>query len=168
MKKILLSFAITFATCCMFVACGSDDDSGMTFTTTPEEQAVGTYDGTFTRDYTDLEGVEHHDEATGTLVFTANTTYVSDIEFTCSSLELSANSVANISHANKDLVFYNNNTSNGLGGRFTGRIINDESVKLTFNTEIEVKRMIGKREKKDRLVSYWSFTGNKQHSQTTD
>ena len=172
MKKIILSFVTLLAMCNIFVACGSDDDSGMTFTTTPEEQAVGTYTGTFVCDYTDLDGVEHHDVAEGTMQFGANSPYVSDITFTCANLELATSSVANISHANADLIYYNNNVANGFGGRFTGRIFESGMISMTaVNTKTVMVKVTRKGEvieiPKD-ITSKWTCTGNKVQSNTTE
>ena len=114
MKKIIFSLAAMLALSCSFISCGNDDDNDITFSTTPEKAAAGTYTGnwTITSDAETIEG-------SGTITIAPTSTpYNADItiegSFSTTALNVNATSIANISHANNGFVF-NNNSTNPLG-----------------------------------------------------
>ncbi len=154
MKKIIFSLAAMLALSCSFISCGNDDDNDITFSTTPEKAAAGTYSGNWTIS-SDTETVG---EGEGTITIAPTSTpYNADItiegSFSTTSLNVNATSIANISHANNGFVFNNNNDKNPLGTSFTGKI--DESGVIGVNFVKEVR--VGRKQYK----YYYTFLGKK-------
>lgn len=138
MKKIIFSLAAMLALSCSFISCG-DDDNDITFSTTPEKAAAGTYSGNWTIT-SDTETVE----GTGTITIAPTSTpYNADItiegSFSTTALNVSATSIANISHANNGFIF-NNNSTNPLGASFTGKIDENGTIGVNFQKEVRVGR----------------------------
>ena len=139
MKKIIYSLAAMLALSCSFVSCGDDDDT-ISFPTTPEKAAAGTYSGNWTIS-SDTETVG---EGEGTITIAPTSTpYNADItiegSFSTTSLNVNATSIANISHANNGFVF-NNNDKNPLGTSFTGKIDESGVIGVNFVKEVRVGR----------------------------
>lgn len=139
MKKIIFSLAAMLALSCSFISCGNDDDNDITFSTTPEKAAAGTYTGnwTITSDAETVEGA-------GTITIAPTSTpYNADItiegSFSTTALNVNATSIANISHANNGFVF-NNNATNPLGASFTGKIDDNGTIGVNFQKEVKVGR----------------------------
>ena len=139
MKKIIYSLAAMFALSFSFVSCGDDDDT-ISFPTTPEKAAVGTYTGSWTVT-SDTETVE----GSGTITLAASSTpYNVDVtiegSFSTTALNVSTTSIANIAHANNGFVFNNNTDSNPLGAGFTGKIDESGAIGVNFQKEVRVGR----------------------------
>jgi hypothetical protein len=139
MKKIIFSLAAMLALSCSFISCGNDDDNDITFSTTPEKAAAGTYTGNWTIT-SDAETVE----GSGTITIAPTSTpYNADItiegSFSTTALDVNATSIANISHANNGFVF-NNNATNPLGASFTGKIDDNGTIGVNFQKEVKVGR----------------------------
>lgn len=139
MKKIIYSLAAMLALSCSFVSCGDDDDT-ISFPTTPEKAAAGTYTGSWTVT-SDTETVE----GSGTITLAASSTpYNVDItiegSFSTTALNVSTTSIANIAHANNGFVFNNNTDSNPLGAGFTGKIDESGAIGVNFQKEVRVGR----------------------------
>ena len=139
MKKIIFSLAAMLALSCSFISCGNDDDNDITFSTTPEKAAAGTYTGNWTIT-SDAETVE----GSGTITIAPTSTpYNADItiegSFSTTALNVNATSIANITHANYGFVF-NNNSINPLGASFTGKIDENGTIGVNFQKEVKVGR----------------------------
>lgn len=139
MKKIIYSLAAMLALSFSFVSCGDDDDT-ISFPTTPEKAAAGTYTGSWTVT-SDTETVE----GSGTITLAASSTpYNVDItiegSFSTTALNVSTTSIANIAHANNGFVFNNNTDSNPLGAGFTGKIDESGAIGVNFQKEVRVGR----------------------------
>ncbi len=139
MKKIIYSLAAMLALSCSFVSCGDDDDT-ISFPTTPEKAAAGTYTGSWTVT-SDTETVE----GSGTITLAASSTpYNVDVtiegSFSTTALNVSTTSIANIAHANNGFVFNNNTDSNPLGAGFTGKIDESGAIGVNFQKEVRVGR----------------------------
>lgn len=139
MKKLIYSLAAMLALSFSFVSCGDDDDT-ISFPTTPEKAAAGTYTGswTVTSDTETLEG-------SGTITLAASSTpYNVDVtiegSFSTTALNVSTTSIANIAHANNGFVFNNNTDSNPLGAGFTGKIDESGAIGVNFQKEVRVGR----------------------------
>ena len=122
-----------------FVSCGDDDDT-ISFPTTPEKAAAGTYTGSWTVT-SDTETVE----GSGTITLAASSTpYNVDVtiegSFSTTALNVSTTSIANIAHANNGFVFNNNTDSNPLGAGFTGKIDESGAIGVNFQKEVRVGR----------------------------
>ena len=139
MKKIIYSLAAMLALSCSFASCGDDDDT-ISFPTTPEKAAAGTYTGSWTVT-SDTETVE----GSGTITLAASSTpYNVDVtiegSFSTTALNVSTTSIANIAHANNGFVFNNNTDSNPLGAGFTGKIDESGAIGVNFQKEVRVGR----------------------------
>lgn len=139
MKKIIYSLAAMLALSFSFVSCGDDDDT-ISFPTTPEKAAAGTYTGSWTVT-SDTETVE----GSGTITLAASSTpYNVDVtiegSFSTIALNVSTTSIANIAHANNGFVFNNNTDSNPLGAGFTGKIDESGAIGVNFQKEVRVGR----------------------------
>jgi hypothetical protein len=139
MKKIIYSLAAMLALSFSFVSCGDDDDT-ISFPTTPEKAAAGTYTGSWTVT-SDTETVE----GSGTITLAASSTpYNVDVtiegSFSTTALNVSTTSIANIAHANNGFVFNNNTDSNPLGAGFTGKIDESGAIGVNFQKEVRVGR----------------------------
>jgi hypothetical protein len=139
MKKIIYSLAAMLALSFSFVSCGDDDDT-ISFPTTPEKAAAGTYTGSWTVT-SDTETVE----GSGTITLDASSTpYNVDVtiegSFSTTALNVSTTSIANIAHANNGFVFNNNTDSNPLGAGFTGKIDESGAIGVNFQKEVRVGR----------------------------
>ena len=138
MKKIVYSLVALLTLSCGFVSCGSDDDNDITFSTTPEKAAAGTYSGTWTQTE-DGATTSTTCEGTITIAPTSNA-YQADITFDAPEFSISATSVANISHANNGFVFNNNVDTNPLGANFAGKIDEQGNIALNFMKQMKVGR----------------------------
>ncbi len=152
MKKILYPLFAALVLGFAFSACSDDDDEAMTFDTTPEISAAGTYTGTFTR---------VQDGTTDTLVAQGSVTlaptdsaYCADVTFACADFDLDAASVTNITHANEGYVFSNTSSDNGLGAPFKGRIDGGNVLNSSFD--------FTQREGRKQYVYHYTFVGTKQ------
>jgi hypothetical protein len=139
MKKIIYSLAAMLALSFSFVSCGDDDDT-ISFPTTPEKAAAGTYTGSWpvTSDTETVEG-------SGTITLAASSTpHNVDVtiegSFSTTALNVSTTSIANIAHANNGFVFNNNTDSNPLGAGFTGKIDESGAIGVNFQKEVRVGR----------------------------
>lgn len=131
------------------VSCNDDDDD-VTFSTTPEIAAAGTYVGTYSKV---LDGDTDTTYAAGTVVITAGEAYQAYVAFDAGDL-YSGSSIANIAHANDGFVFENVSTNNGMGIAFSGRIYGDGSIISAFSTSEKVGR--------NNYTYNYVFTGVKQ------
>ena len=139
MKKIIYSLAAMLALSFSFVSCGDDDDT-ISFPTTPEKAAAGTYTGTWT-----VSSDTESSEGSGTIILTAtDTPYNVDVtiegSFTTAALNVSSTSIANITQANNGFVFNNNMATNPLGAGFTGKIDENGNIGVNFQKEVRVGR----------------------------
>lgn len=151
MKKLLSSLFLMLAMGLTFTACGDDDDDNIiTHETTPEISSAGTYSGTWTKEQVGGDT----STASGTLVLSAGSKYITNVKVESADLGLSKESVANISYAGNDYFFSNMNTSNGFGVKFSGCILADNSATISFT-------MVEKEGRKTYTYNY-SFEGKKQ------
>ena len=106
----------------LFVSCNKDEDHsyGPSFQTPAQQDAQGTYQGTFVRVQV---GTTDSLVATGTLTVTATDTlnraritYASD---DMAELAKTTPSAANIAHADQGFMFYNKSGDNAMLGRIT-------------------------------------------------
>lgn len=139
MKKLIYSLAVLFACSCAFIACGDDDDD-ITFSTTPEKAAVGTYSGTWTvtLDNESFSGTGSITMAATSTAYQADVTIDAQIEN--SDLNINVTSVANIAHANNGFVFNNNTDANPLGTGFAGKIDENGIIGVNFQKQVKVGR----------------------------
>ncbi len=138
MKKFIYSAIAVIALSCTFVACNSDDDESISFSTTAEQGSAGTYSGKFTS--TSDSGTETYN---GTVTLAAtDSTGVTNISFECADANISATSVANVWHSNYGYQFVNQVVSdaNGLGVSFTGRIDENGNIVVAFTKNQKVGR----------------------------
>lgn len=144
MKKIVYSLVALLTLSCGFVSCGSDDDNDITFSTTPEKAAAGTYSGTWTLTE---EGATTSKTCEGTITLTpTDSVNCVDITFDApfkgddEKYKINATSVANISHANNGFVFNNNVDTNPLGANFAGKIDEQGNIALNFMKQVKEGR----------------------------
>lgn len=140
MKKIVYSLVALLTLGCGFVSCG-DDDNDITFSTTPEKAAAGTYSGTWTLTE---EGASTSTTCEGTIIIAPTSNiYQADITFEVpfdgdkEKFKISATSVANISHSNNGFVFNNNVDTNPLGANFAGKIDEQGNIALNFMKQVK-------------------------------
>lgn len=141
MKKLLYIFLALAVASFTLTACGDDDDNdnGITFTNTPEKDAAGVYQGYFTRQ---RGGTTTVDTAAGTMeIIPTDSAYFADFHFVSTPFNLDVKSVANISHADRGYVFYNNLPANPVGSAWAGRINNEGTMNLTF----QIRQRVGRR-----------------------
>lgn len=151
MRKIIYSLAALLAFSFSFVSCSDDDDNNITFDTTPEKAAAGTYTGTWTQTE---DGATTSTTCNGTVtVAPTSNAYQADFTFEAPDFEINATSVANISHANYSFVFNNNVETNPLGANFAGMI--DENGNLTVN--FMKQRRVGRKQ----YTFFFVFEGKK-------
>ncbi len=139
MKRFIYSIFAVIALSCTFVACGSDDDESINFSTTAEQGSAGTYTGTWVQ-----VGPDGTASYSGTVTLAAgSTTGVTNVTFSCPESKLNATSVANVWHSNRGYQFCNQVTSdaNGLGASFAGRI----SESGTLNTSFTISQKVGRK-----------------------
>ncbi len=136
MKKILYPLFAALVFGFAFTACSDDDEGNMTFDTTPEIAAAGTYTGTYTRVE---DGTTDTITAAGSITIApTDSAYCADITFTSADLDLDATSVANIAHSNDGFAFSNSSASNGLGAAFRGRIDGNGNINSSFSIQQRV------------------------------
>ena len=117
-------------------ACGDDDDDeGYTFDTRAEQDAQGTYSGTFIRVQ---NGTTDTTRAEGTLTIApTDVQSIAVVSFSSSDLaemDTIAPIPVNISHANLGFTFYTTATSSTL----SGRINEGPSLRATFSKAIRI------------------------------
>lgn len=131
MKKL---FYICLSLCTMGVfvsSCDDDDENGgVVFEYTPEIDAQGTFEGTFTRVQ---KGLTDSVKAEGRMVISAtDSAYVADIALTCEEFSLDKLVNINIGHANQGFVLSNYVTSNATGNPIYGRISDEQKAEIHF------------------------------------
>lgn len=134
------------------VSCSDDDDNTVTFANTPEVDAAGVYSGTFA---SVQDGVANADTsfAEGTMTISAKEAYVANVAYSCEELKIGHESTANIAHSNGGFAFSNNDSSNGLGEAFIGRV--DENGNAESHLTLKIRN--GRNTKKYNIV----FTGKR-------
>lgn len=151
MKKFIYSIFAVLALSCSFVACSSDDDENINFSSSAEQGSAGTYSGTWTR--TGDDGTESY---SGTVTLApGSATGVTSVTFSCPDANINATSVANVWHANYGYQFFNQTASdaNGLGVSFAGRV--DQSGAL--NTSFTISQKVGRKNQEFK----YEFNGSK-------
>ena len=135
MKKLIYMFVFALLCIASFSACGDDNDETASFSETAAKAATGVYEGTYTRT---LDGSSTATEETGqgTMTITAQSDYVAMFSYSCSTLGINHESIANISHSNNGFAFSNNLKTNGLGSVFLGRIDDNKNVEAHLKTFI--------------------------------
>ena len=151
MKKIFYSLVALLAFSCSLVSCSDDDDNGISFSTTAEKGAAGTYTGTWKQTE---DGTTETTTCEGTITLTATDSLnCVDVTFSAPDFEISATSVANIAHAQHGYVLNNNVDTNPLAAAFTGKI--DENGNLSVN--FMKQRRVGRKQ----YTFFFVFEGKK-------
>ncbi len=138
MKRFIYSVIAVLTLGCTFVACGSDDDENINFSTTAEQGSAGTYSGTWVQ-----VGPDETVSYSGTVTLAAgSSTGVTNVTFSCPDAKLDATSVANVWHSNYGYQFCNQvvSTANGLGAGFAGRISESGALNTSFTISQKVGR----------------------------
>lgn len=140
MKKIIFNLFAVLAISCSFVACG-DDDNDYKFDFSASEGSAGTYVGTYSKVLDGSDEAPVVGEGTITLTATAEAD-VTQVAFDCPTCSISAQSIANVTHANKGYIINNQIVSadNTLGVSFAGKIYDNGAMKVTFSTSEKVGR----------------------------
>lgn len=159
MKRTIFALITLLSISCAFVACDDDNDEDIIYThsQTPDLEAAGVYEGTWTR--TLLKNSEPTDDIVdgiGTLTIESDTAYLISLKFECEELGLAQSAIANITYSNGGYYYLNYSTANDLKCAFTGTI-DDEGVNTISFTVTQVD---GRRVKYFKYV----FSGTKTAS----
>lgn len=135
-----------------FASCKTNNEEVRVYPETAAQKAIdlGTFNGTMT-----CESESGITQGDATIQFTACTEEsivasagagnVVVINVKCEALSFEANGPVNISHANDDLLFYNNKATTSFGaavyGRVTGAYGSEAKVSLDFKQEKKVGRL---------------------------
>lgn len=115
----------------------------------PEKEIEGTYTGTWTKT---VSGAETGDSATGTLTFTPEGQFITEVLASCSDLDINFSSNANVVNYSEGYMFYNAEAKNGFGTSFDGRVINGQAtIKFTISIKVGLKQ----------TIYNYTFTGEK-------
>lgn len=136
---------------CSLASCSDDDDNNINYSTTAEKGAAGTYTGTWKQTE---DGTTDTSTCEGTITLTATDSInCVDVTFNAPDFEISATSVANITHAQHGFVLNNNVDTNPLAAAFTGKI--DENGNLCVN--FMKQRRVGRKQ----YTFFFVFEGKK-------
>lgn len=134
--KNLYTFMVVFLLGAGIAAC-SDDDSNITYSSTAETDAQGSFNGTFIRVQV---GTTDTLTATGTLVITAtdtlNRAYISFTSDELTELTTSKPIPVNIAHADQGFMFYNKSGDYAV----VGRINDSQAIRTTFTKAVRSGR----------------------------
>lgn len=140
MKNSIYTAVLLLSMGIALMACERESsDEIITHNTTPELEAQGQYDGTWTRT---IQGDTLVVTAPGSIVLEPDTlnAYVGRVTFVSEEFDLNKSSIANIVYADKGFVYYNNNATNEMGTPFYGRIDGDSVNIASFELRIRVGR----------------------------
>lgn len=150
---IIYHLAFSIALALTLTSCNDDDDAiyGPSFQTAAQQDAQGTFEGTF---YRVQVGTTDTLQANGTLTITATDTLNrARITYASEQMEELAKTLpvaANISHADKGFIFYNRSGDNAM----LGRIEDDNTMSASFTKAVRSGR---------KTVRYnYSFEGRKK------
>lgn len=151
MRKLFYIFWATIALGVSMVSCSDDDDDAIVFANTPEIDAQGVFEGTFTRVQS---GTTDTVEAAGNItIIPTDSAYVADIFMVCEDFTLNTTVASNIAHANNGYVFSNNLLTNATKNPFAGRIDEKQNIEVHFT----IKQRSGR-----KTVTYnYNFIGNR-------
>ena len=153
-RKQIIHFSLfTFTLTMMLASCAKDEDTcyGPSFQTPAQQDAQGTFEGTFVRVQV---GATDSLVATGTLTIIATDTLNrARITYASSAMEELAKTTpiaANIAHADQGFMFYNKSGDNAL----LGRISNTNGMTASFTKAVRTGR---------KTVRYnYTFEGRRQ------
>lgn len=130
MRKLFYIFIATSMLGFSFASCNDDDEDVRTFANTPEIDAQGVFEGTYTRVQS---GMTDTTTAQGQLtILPTDSAYVADVVLTCDEFSLNTTVVSNIAHANDGYIFSNNLLTNETKNPFAGRIDDAQNVNVHF------------------------------------
>ena len=130
MRKLFYIFIATSVLGLSFASCSDDDDDVRTYVNTPEIDAKGVFEGTYSRVQSGLTDTV---TAMGQLtIIPTDSAYVADVLLICDELSLSATVASNIAHANDGYIFSNNLLTNATNNPFAGRISDDQNIEVHF------------------------------------
>lgn len=107
----------------------------------PEKEIAGTYNGTWTRT---LQSTGAEETATGTITFTpSDKAFITNVHVSCPELKVDMESAANVVNYSDGYMYYNQDSKNGFGLPFEGRIKgNVATIKYTQSIKVQLKQSI--------------------------